>query len=390
MKQLYQRNLLLAFILLLAFQRSGAQVNLPYTLHFSMDNPANWSDGIAQDGDGGTSNINGLDIQIYAADASFNKLAGSTIVWHDNAYYFSGTAGYTAITPGPDATVTSNGVPAMVLKSSSQAVNFSLQSIQLYDWGGVTPIRMASYNNGTLVGMIDVSLDNVNWNVKTISQSDALTPALFNNIDEIRFYPSPSSGSNAIYLSMNNISLASPAAVMPVTLTYFKGRTTSSHSAVLEWETAQEENADHFEIEQSSNGNQFTKLASVPAKGNSSIATRYQYNFTGTVLPMHYFRLKEVDQDGKSSYSSIISISNDVTVGSVLIFPNPAAGGIASVMASTRINNITVFSSSGAKIKTVPVNGNGASLQLNSLARGTYYLQLELQGKTEKRTLVVN
>src|SRR6476620_9800314 len=171
MKQFYQRKLLLAFILLLAFQRSGAQVNLPYTLNFTTDNPANWSDGIAQDGDGGTSNINGLDIQIYAADASFNKLVGSTILWHDNVYYGSGTAGYTAITPGPDATVTSNGVSAMVLKSSSQAVNFSLQSIQLYDWGGVSPIRIATYNNGVFVGSIDVTLDNVGWTAKTISQS---------------------------------------------------------------------------------------------------------------------------------------------------------------------------------------------------------------------------
>ncbi|SHG02302.1 T9SS type A sorting domain-containing protein [Flavisolibacter ginsengisoli] len=390
MKQFYQRNLLLAFILLLAFQRSGAQVNLPYTLHFTTDNPANWSDGIAQDGDGGTSNINGLDIQIYAADASFNKLGGSTIVWHNNGYYYSNNSGYTAITPGPDATVTSNGVPAMVLKSSSQSVNFSLQSIQLYDWGGVTPIRIATYNNGTLVGMIDVSLDNVNWNVKTISQSDALTPALFNNIDEVRFYPSPTSGSGIFWLSMNNIALASPATVMPVSLTYFKGRSLNSNSALLEWETAQEENADHFDIEESSNGTLFTKLATLPAKGNSSIPTRYLYTYTGNLQSTHYFRLKEVDEDGKTSYSSIISVSNDGTGGNIRILPNPAPGGIATVTASTRMNTITVFSAAGTRIQILNVNSNQASLNLSSLAKGSYYLLIELEGKTEKRMLIVH
>jgi hypothetical protein len=390
MKQFYQRNLLLAFILLLAFQRSGAQVNLPYTLNFTTDNPANWSDGIAQDGDGGTSNINGLDIQIYAADASFNKLGGSTIVWHNNGYYYSNNSGYTAITPGPDATVTSNGVPAMVLKSSSQAVNFSLQSIQLYDWGGVTPIRMATYNNGALVGMIDVSLDNVNWNVKTISQSDALTPVLFNNIDEVRFYPSPTSGSGIFWLSMNNIALASPATVMPVSLTYFKGKSLNSNSALLEWETAQEENADYFDIEESSNGTLFTKLATLPATGNSSIATRYHYNYTGNLQSTHYFRLKEVDADGKISYSSIISVSNDGTGGNIRILPNPAPGGIATVTASTRMNNITVFSAAGTRIQTLNVNSNQASLNLSSFAKGSYYLLIELEGKTERSMLIVN
>jgi hypothetical protein len=390
MKQFYQRNLLLAFIFLMAFQRSGAQVNLPYTLHFSMDHPSNWSDGIAQDGDGGTSNINGLDIQIYAADASFNKLGGSTIVWYDNGYYFSGTPGYTGITPGPDATVTSNGVPAMVIKSSSQAVNFSLQSIQLYDWGGVSPIRMATYNNGTLVGMIDVSLDNVNWTAKTISQSDALTPAIFNNIDEVRFYPSAFSGSNIFWLSMNNIALASPATVMPVSLTYFKGKALSPNSALLEWETAQEQNADHFDIEQSSNGIQFTKLASVQAKGNSSIASQYHYNYTGFLQPTHYFRLKEVDQDGKSSYSPIISVTNGINGQTIRVHPNPAQGGTTLVTAPARINTITIFSAAGTKIKTLPVNGNQATLNLSSFSKGTYYLQIEMEGKTEKRSLIVN
>jgi hypothetical protein len=390
MKQFYQRNLFMAFILCMAFQRLGAQVNLPYTLHFTSDNPVNWSDGIAQDGDGGTSNINGLDIQIYAADASFNKLAGSTITWHDNNYFYSNTAGYTAITPGPDATVTSNGVPAMVIKSSSQSVNFSLQSIQLYDWGGVSPVRIATYNNGTLVGSIDVSFDLVNWTAKTISQSDALTPALFNHVDEVRFYPAPTSGASTFWLSMNNIALAGPAIVMPVSLTYFKGRAVSNNTALLEWETAQEQNAAHFDIEQSANGTLFTKLATVQAKGNSNTATRYQYNYTGNLLSPSYFRLKEVDEDGKTSYSSIISITNGSNGEFIRIAPNPAPDGIASVTAAGRIHSITLFSAAGIKMKSLPVNGNQASLNLSTFAKGIYYLLIDLEGKTEKRTLIVN
>src|SRR5690606_17947714 len=106
-----------------------AQVPLPVTLNFTSNSTAAWSDGIAQDGDGGSSKISGLDIEIFAADASFNKLAGSIITWKNNTYYYSGDNTFNAITVGPDMTVTNDGVPAMIIRSSDNSKNFSLKSI---------------------------------------------------------------------------------------------------------------------------------------------------------------------------------------------------------------------------------------------------------------------
>jgi hypothetical protein len=144
---------------------------LPVTLNFSSDDAASWADGIVQDGDGGSSIINGLDINIFAADAtSFNVFPGSTMKWYNNSYYYSGDATYNALTPGPDATVSSSGIPAMVIKSTNTANNFSLKSIQLYDWGG-SLWTIKTYDNGVLVGSINVTFDQINWNPKTITQS---------------------------------------------------------------------------------------------------------------------------------------------------------------------------------------------------------------------------
>ena len=118
MKKLHLSFLLISFFLLRCITPQ-AQVNLPYTLAFSSDDPAHWADGIAQDGDGGTSAINGLSLQIYTADADHTTLyPGSTIIWHDNSYFASSTSTYTGMTSGPDVTATNNGVPAMVIKST--------------------------------------------------------------------------------------------------------------------------------------------------------------------------------------------------------------------------------------------------------------------------------
>src|SRR5664279_4667198 len=135
MKNLNLSFLLSAFFLFLCIT-SRAQVNLPYTLNFSSDDPTHWTDGIAQDGEGGTAKINGLTLQVYTAAADHITLfPGSTIVWHDNIYFSSSAGGYTGITSGPDITATDNGVPALIITSSGYFVNFSLQSIELDDWG---------------------------------------------------------------------------------------------------------------------------------------------------------------------------------------------------------------------------------------------------------------
>ncbi|HEY4148294.1 MAG TPA: hypothetical protein VGM41_05175, partial [Chitinophagaceae bacterium] len=118
MNKFYTKTISTLF-LIGSYLGSSGQATLPYTLDFTSDDPGAWGGGIAQDGTGGTQSIaGGLHIEIFAADASFHLLSGSTIVWHDNSYLASADGGYTAITPGPDVTVTNNGVPAMVMKST--------------------------------------------------------------------------------------------------------------------------------------------------------------------------------------------------------------------------------------------------------------------------------
>ena len=106
MKNIYTFIVLFCSMLISTIQ-SHAQTSLPYTLNFTSDDPTNWADGIAQDGDGGTSDILGLNLQIYTAGSDHTTLykypdnTQSTIEWHDNSYYYSNSSSYTGITSGP-------------------------------------------------------------------------------------------------------------------------------------------------------------------------------------------------------------------------------------------------------------------------------------------------
>ncbi len=366
------------------FSEIKAQVNLPYTLTFTSNAPGWSTTGIAHDGEGGTADINGLNMQIYTTLANFNFAPGSTIVWHDNDYFSSANSNYNGITSGPDEEVTNNGVKGMVMKSADPAVNFSLQSIALYDWGYTDPFTIATYDNNTLVGSIDVTPDP-DYKIITATQSNLLTPAFFNNIDEIRFYPK----ANPVFnLSFNNISLTA-ASVMPVKLISFTGKEQKDGSVLLEWATAMEQNAERFEIEVSADGTQFSKISSVPAKGNSLSESNYHSTYTGKTGASTFFRLKQIDKDGHVEYSPVILVKANADNLLITTSPNPVRNRVSIASDNSAITGVQIFSASGVLVKSVRSNNsNRLSVDMSRLPKGTYYLQIESAGATTKKVII--
>ena len=297
MKKLYFIIVLLGLLLSQSFS-VRAQVNLPYTLNFTSNDATNWADGIAQDGDGGTSDINGLNLQIYTAGTDHTSLytfadsKQSTIEWYDNSYYYSNSSSYTGITSGPSLDATNNGVPAMVIKSANNNVNFSLISIQLYDWGYTNVITIETYDNGTKVGSVDFTPDP-SYNPTTISQSDLLTPSVFSNIDEIRFFPK----SYPIFnLSFNNISLAA-AGTLPVTFSSIKA-TKQYKNIDVEWKVANETGIEKYEVERSGDGKTFNGLDVEKVKTNSESAESYSWIDANPLPGNNFYRIKSIDKIG--------------------------------------------------------------------------------------------
>ncbi|MFD0941555.1 YDG domain-containing protein [Pedobacter boryungensis] len=159
---------------------------------------------MAVDGNGTSATISDLDLQIFAGNkASGTYTAGTTMRW-ENAAWFASANGFNGITPGPDPGITNTGFSALVIKSASQASNFSLKSIQMQDWGAVGSIVLTGYDNGTPVGSIALNIPT-NGTSFTANQAGQLTAA-FNNIDEVRIY-SPASN---IWIGVNNIQVGSP------------------------------------------------------------------------------------------------------------------------------------------------------------------------------------
>ncbi|WP_051203950.1 Calx-beta domain-containing protein [Hugenholtzia roseola] len=108
---------------------------------------------------------------------------------------------------------------------------------------------------------------------------------------------------------------------LPVTWLSFEA-TLEAQGVWLEWKTAQELNADYFEIEKSleneaTSGERqekeptttFQKIGSLKAKGSTNAIQKYRFLDPETHLGKVYYRLKQVDFDGTVHYSPIISVS---------------------------------------------------------------------------------
>jgi len=85
----------------------------------------------------------------------------------------------------------------------------------------------------------------------------------------------------------------------------------------LLWHTYTEQNNKGFEVQQSINGVTFKTVGNVPTNatdGNSIIMLSYDFIISqNTITNGAFFRLKQIDKDGKSSFSNIITIGNPVS-----------------------------------------------------------------------------
>ncbi|HYG38772.1 MAG TPA: T9SS type A sorting domain-containing protein [Cytophagales bacterium] len=136
---------------------------------------------------------------------------------------------------------------------------------------------------------------------------------------------------------------------LPVEFVNFEGKF-EDKAVKLNWTTASETNNDHFEVERSTDGIEFTSIGNVAGSGNSD--SRKDYEFTDSKIHnnKYYYRIKQVDFNGKFAFSNIISVEAQGLVVkteealSVEIYPNP-----------TTFDNINLKITSADKVSDLSV-----------------------------------
>lgn len=216
------------------------------------------------------------------------------------------------------------------------------------------------------------NLDTIKGNINLVGNSNLSIceiNALCNRINPITGNITiNSNGSNCNTIAQVQQSCA---LLLPVTIHSFNIENTST-SNLLHWQTSSEINNHYFEIEYSKNGTDFTNIGRKEAAGNSNTLLDYHFVHKGVDAGMHYYRLKQVDYDGKYSYSDIKSVFVKGEDNEVSIFPNPTSEFISILGMTNGRYEIKDFSGklvrSGDFISSV--------LSLEGLSAGIYFVSL--------------
>jgi Secretion system C-terminal sorting domain len=161
-------------------------------------------------------------------------------------------------------------------------------------------------------------------------------------------------------------------ALLPIELTSFFA-TSKENRVNLHWQTTSEINNHYFEIGHSQNGLNFKSIGRKEGGGNSNALLDYHFVHKDVSPGLHYYRLKQVDYDGKYSYSDIKSVEVKGEGNDVFIYPNPSTN-IINVNGADGLN-YTLYDVVGRQVNDGQISNNAISI--DHLSTGMYYLHLD-------------
>ncbi len=172
--------------------------------------------------------------------------------------------------------------------------------------------------------------------------------------------------------------------VLPVAFDYFRAEQKQPYSIKLNWGTVQEVNNTDFIIERSDDQKRWVAIGSLKSAGNSSNRFAYTFNDNNPLSGYNYYRIRQVDVDGKTSFSEIVRVNNQVKKN-ISIFPNPvnAAAQLYSKANFKQGQSIQLIDARGSRVRTITVNGGSNSMQIDmaSFVSGLYLVQVVENGR---------
>jgi Secretion system C-terminal sorting domain len=183
------------------------------------------------------------------------------------------------------------------------------------------------------------------------------------------------------YTSFSPFSITSGGAVTALPLQFISFTAVPAGKDVqLTWVTDNETNVSHFEAEYSTDGINFVKLAEINAT-NSGSRQLYRYTHVSPQADVLYYRIRQVDNDGKYKFSNTAKV-NLAKNKLVKLYPNPASSFIQLTnVNAAEIKEIQIVSIDGKMVSQLSVNFQ-LQYNISYLKQGAYYIRLLKKDKS--------
>ncbi|MBI1266290.1 MAG: T9SS type A sorting domain-containing protein [Cryomorphaceae bacterium] len=175
------------------------------------------------------------------------------------------------------------------------------------------------------------------------------------------------------------------AILLPIELLSFTGKVASDRNELL-WITATELNNSHFDIERSTDIENFESIGMVTGAGTSATQSSYIFNDSNRPFGTTYYRLKQTDFNGEYSYSDIISLTHNSELDLIAVFPNPGKGRFTCELKAAKemMIELTAFDLQGRAVMSdvwdIDAGSSTNIIDLSEVSSGNYILQFESNG----------
>ncbi len=323
-----------------------------------------------------------------------NRAGGGGTAFQPVTVTVDGASGPFLITNDLTGTVVGGSMQTItwsVNNTNAAPVNCAAVNIKLSTDGGVTfPTMLLANapNNGTASVTLPTNPAATGGGNPNLPESIASTTTARIKVEAV--------GNVFFDMSNSNFEITS---VLPVELTAFTARLRNRNEAALAWTTASEKNNIGFQVEMmdaNSADKTFEKIGFVKGNNTTLAVRNYALNVPNLLPSTYYFRLKQLDVNGKFSYSSTQSVVVSGNNFDAKLFPNPAKNevNLEFYLEKEGAMSVQLVNQIGQIVFDLPVKKYDAGRQIvllntTNLAAGVYFYRCEAAQQSVQGKVVI-
>ena len=276
------------------------------------------------------------------------------------------------------ASILNGNFEAFYPKGSNSLVNdsiklgFSSSSSQSFTLSGVSFVVQKSVSGG---------ISTLRFSKSSGTLTTAQTEMLLDSLHYVNTAQNPDLANRTFNVTVREGSFTTPSArfilselcvltVLPVRWIGLQVKANNKNQVFVNWQVSDEVNNMGYHVEMSYDGQAWIELGYVPAKTTTNREVAYDFTFIKKMTGMTYFRIKQLDIDGKFSYSWVKKLDMDAQ-DDPFIWPNPVSNAFNF---SAKENNfkIQVVNMAGHIVKTIMLKSGVNQVDVSNLTKGIY------------------
>ena len=174
---------------------------------------------------------------------------------------------------------------------------------------------------------------------------------------------------------------------LPVNLLSFEA-VKQIKKVLLQWTTDNEMNADKYVVERSADGTSYSAIGTAIAF-NNSLKNIYSFTDMQPLTGLSFYRLRMLDKDATFRNSPVRKINFNNAGDDITVYPVPVVDGKLFIASPANARSAMLFDAAGRIIKSFTLQGNNNTLDVSTIAKGTYQLKIFTENSTHAQKIII-